>query len=251
MTTGMPTLGQLPSGPRVVRFRQQFRLPEVDEHMISDNPAPIGGLRRGGRAHSPEQIARIPLVGTWLFIGADFFFLLPLFFAFFLLQETNNNHMWMPAGVHAPNQALGVTVAVLVVVGILVARSGLKHLQSQQTLARFTSFGRSAAVLFVAAIAVDIWQLSHMGYGISSGAYASVFFAMWIFMAIQVAALALWVISLANRAGYESKHPIAMPGPDAVEEVPTPISALAHSYGMFAMFLGSAVLLAWVVTYFL
>jgi hypothetical protein len=42
-----------------------------------------------------------------------------------------------------------------------------------------------------------------------------------------------------------------MPGPDAVEEVATPISALAHAYGMFALFVGSVVGLAWVVCYFL
>ncbi|MGC1406544.1 MAG: hypothetical protein WA938_07380, partial [Candidatus Dormiibacterota bacterium] len=61
----------------------------------------------------------------------------------------------------------------------------------------------------------------------------------------------LWVLSLANRAGYESQHPIAMPDPDAEVEVATPISALAQSYGMFAIFVGVAVLLGWLVTYFL
>ncbi len=100
-------------------------------------------------------------------------------------------------------------------------------------------------------LAVNIWQLSHVGYGISSGAYASCFFAMQIVMTIQVVVLALWVLSLANRAGYESKHPIAMPAPDAALEVATPISALARSYEMFALFLGTVVLLAWVVCYFL
>jgi hypothetical protein len=74
---------------------------------------------------------------------------------------------------------------------------------------------------------------------------------MQIVMTIQVAALGLWVLSLANRAGYESQHPISMPGPDAAEEVATPISALAYSYQVFALFLGALVLLAWVVTYFL
>ena len=219
--------------------------------MISDNPARSGGLRPGGRAHSPQQVARIPLVGTWLLIGADFFLLLPLFFAFFLLQETNNNHMWKPAGVQAPDQALGAVIFVLVAVGILVAHSGLKHLQSQSTLAKFTGIGRLAALLLLAAVVVDIWQLSHAGFGISSGSYPSVFFAMWIFLAIQVVAVALWVLSLANRAGYESQHPIAMPDPDAEVEVATPISALAQSYGMFAIFVGAAVLLGWLVTYFL
>jgi heme/copper-type cytochrome/quinol oxidase subunit 3 len=219
--------------------------------MISNNPTTTGGLRAGGRSHSPEQVARIPLVGTWLLIGADFFFVLPLFFAFFLLQQTNNNHMWQPKGVHPPNQLLGAAVFALVALGIVVAQSGLKHLKSQRTLASFTNFGRLAALLLVAAVVVQIWQLSHVGYGISSGAYASCFFAMQIILIIQVFALALWVLSLANRASYESVHPIAMPGPDSAEEVATPISALAHSYEMFAIFLGVVVLLGWVVTYFL
>jgi hypothetical protein len=42
-----------------------------------------------------------------------------------------------------------------------------------------------------------------------------------------------------------------MPGFDAVEEVATPISALARSYELFALFLGAFVILAWVVCYFL
>jgi heme/copper-type cytochrome/quinol oxidase subunit 3 len=219
--------------------------------MISDNTAATGTLRQGGRAHSPEQVARIPLVGTWLLIGADFFFCLPLFFAFFFLQQANMDHMWQPKGIHPPNLALGIAVVALAGIGILLAQSGLKNLQSQRTLASFTNVGRLAALLMVAAVAVQIWQLSHVGYGIDSGAYASCFFAMQIVVAIQVAALALWVLSLANRAGYEAKHPIAMPGFDAVEEVATPISALARSYELFALFLGAFVILAWVVCYFL
>ncbi|MGC2190726.1 MAG: hypothetical protein WA751_00110 [Candidatus Dormiibacterota bacterium] len=219
--------------------------------MISDNTAATGSLRPGGRAHSPEQVARIPLVGTWLLIGADFFFMLPLFFAFFFLQQANMNHMWQPKGIHPPNLAIAIAVVALAVVGTLVAQSGLGNLQSQRTLAAFANVGRLAALFMVAAVVVQIWQLSHVGYGISSGAYASCFFAMQIVVTVQIAVLALWVLSLANRAGYESKHPIAMPGPDAAEEVATPISALAHSYEMFAIFIAVIVVLSWVVCYFL
>ncbi|MGA7173388.1 MAG: hypothetical protein WCB86_11080 [Candidatus Dormiibacterota bacterium] len=219
--------------------------------MISDNTAATGTLRAGGRAHSPDQVARITLVGTWLLIGADFFFCLPLFFAFFFLQQANMDHMWQPKGIHPPNLALGIAAAALVTIGILLAQSGLKNLESQRTLASFTNTGRLAALFMVAAIVVQIWQLSHVGYGIDSGAYASCFFAMQIVVTVQIGALALWVLSLANRAGYEATHPIAMPGPDAIEEVATPISALAYSYQMFALFLGAIVLLAWVVCYFL
>ncbi len=220
--------------------------------MISHGPATSGSLQRGGtRAHTPEQVARIPLVGAWLLIGANFFLVLPLFFAFFFLQQANMDHMWQPKGIHPPNLVLGTIVFVLVALGVLVAQSGLKNLQSQRTLGSFANVGRLAALLMVASIVVQIWQLSHVGWGIDSGAYASCFFAMQIVMTIEVAALALWVTSLANRAGYESQHPIAMPGPDALEEVATPISALARSYELFAFFLGGVVALAWVVCYFL
>ncbi|MGP8248645.1 MAG: hypothetical protein ACLQNU_01710 [Candidatus Dormibacteria bacterium] len=219
--------------------------------MISDNSAPAGVMRPGARAHSPEQVARIPLVGTWLLIGADFFFVLPLFFAFFFLQQANLNHMWQPTGVHPPNWILGAAVFALVAVGVLLAQSGLKNLQHQSTLASFTTTGRAASALLLGSVVINIWQLSHVGFGISSGAYASCFFAMQIVLTIQVAALALWVLSLANRAGYESQHPIAMPDPDSEMEVATPISALARSYELFALFLGSVVLLGWVVCYYL
>lgn len=219
--------------------------------MISDNTSATGSLRRGTRSHTPEQVARIPLVGTWLLIGANFFFVLPFFFAFFFLQQANVGNAWQLKGVHPPNQVLGAVVFGLAAIAVLLAQSGLKHLKSQQTLASFTNIGRLAAVLLIASVVVNIWQLSHVGYGIDSGAYASVFFTLQIVVSIEVVGLALWVLSLANRAGYEATHPIAMPGPDAVEEVATPISALAHSNGMFALFLGSVVGLAWVVCYFL
>jgi len=42
-----------------------------------------------------------------------------------------------------------------------------------------------------------------------------------------------------------------MPDPDSDQEVATPISALARSYEMFALFLGAVVLLGWVVCYYL
>jgi len=134
---------------------------------------------------------------------------------------------------------------------VLLAQSGLKNLHNQSTLANFSNTGRAAAALLLGSVVINIWQLSHVGYGISSGAYASCFFAMQIVLTIQVAVLALWVLSLANRAGYESKHPIPMPDPDSDQEVATPISALARSYEMFALFLGAVVLLGWVVCYYL
>jgi heme/copper-type cytochrome/quinol oxidase subunit 3 len=219
--------------------------------MISDRSTPTGTLHAGARAHSPEQVARIPLVGTWLLIGADFFFVLPLFFAFFFLQQANMNGMWQPKGVHPPNWILGAAVFALVAIGVGLAHSGLKNLHRQSTLAKFSNTGRAASALLLGSVVINIWQLSHVGYGISSGAYASCFFAMQIVLTIQVAALALWVLSLANRAGYESQHPILMPDPDSDLEVATPISALARSYEMFALFLGSVVLLGWVVCYYL
>ncbi|MGA8206864.1 MAG: hypothetical protein WB867_02370 [Candidatus Dormiibacterota bacterium] len=219
--------------------------------MISDRSTPGGTLRAGARAHSPEQVARIPLVGTWLLIGADFFFVLPLFFAFFFLQQANMNDMWQPKGVHPPNWILGAAVFALVAIGVGLAHSGLKNLHHQSTLAKFTNTGRAASALLLGSVIINIWQLSHVGFGISSGAYASCFFAMQIVLTIQVGALALWVLSLANRAGYESQHPILMPDPDSDLEVATPISALALSYEHFALFLGSVVLLGWLVCYYL
>ncbi|MGH7610106.1 MAG: hypothetical protein ACREOD_09285 [Candidatus Dormibacteria bacterium] len=220
--------------------------------MISDSATtPTGGLRSPGRAHSPEQVAQITIIGTWLGIGVNFFFAVPLFFAYFFLQQANFNHQWQPSGVHPPTVWLGTLSFALVIIAVAVAHSSLGNLQGQGTMARFAMPGRAAALLLVGAIVVQIWQLAHAGFGISSGAYASVFFATWVVMIIEMAVLALWVLSLANRAAYESQHPIAMPGPDAALEVATPISALAQSYKMFALFAGTLVLLAWVVTYFL
>jgi heme/copper-type cytochrome/quinol oxidase subunit 3 len=219
--------------------------------MMSETPASRPGLKAGGRSHPPEQIAQIPVVGTWLLVGANFFFLVPLFFAFFFLEATNNNHGWQPAGVHPPEIWLGTLAFALATLGVIAGQWGLKRLRSQASLASYVNFGRSAAVLMFASVVVQIWQLAHAGFGISSGAYASCFFAMNIWVTVEVAVLALWSISLANRAGYEYTHPIPLPPVDSEFEVATPISALAQSYQIFAIFLGAIVVLTWVIAYFL
>ncbi|MHB8330803.1 MAG: cytochrome c oxidase subunit 3 [Candidatus Dormibacteria bacterium] len=213
-------------------------------------PAARVGLQAGGRAHPPEQVARIPVVGTWLLVGANFFFLLPLFFAFFYLQQANNNGAWQPGGVRPPQVWLGALALALAALGVATALAGLRRVRSQATLASYANFGRGAAALMVASVVVQIWQLSHAGFGISSGAFASCFFATNVFVTIELAILALWSLSLGNRAGYEAVHPILMPSPESEVEVATPISALAQSYRIFAIFLLAVLVSAWVVTYF-
>lgn len=219
--------------------------------MISETPASEGQITVGGRAHPPEQIAKIPVVGAWLIAGAVLFLEVPLFFSFFFLQQANNNHSWQPAGMHPPNVWLGSLAMALAVVGVAVGHVGLRHLGRQATLAKYAIFGRSAALLMVGSLAVQIGQMSHAGFGVSDGAYASCFFAMNIVASVLLGILACWALSLGNRASYEAVHPIPIPDPESDLEVATPIWALGRSYDILAIFMAGILILTWVTAYFL
>ncbi|HVA21885.1 MAG TPA: hypothetical protein VNN74_07300 [Candidatus Micrarchaeia archaeon] len=221
--------------------------------MISQSPTGSSSrLQPGGLAHSPEEIARIPLVGTWLLVGANFFLLVPFFYAFFLLQSSNDNHAFKPHGVHPPSLAIGTIALALVLGSIALTSISVPRLRAQTTLSSFVASGWVGILLLVGAVVAQIWQLSHLGFGIVDGGFASVFVALSVFYTIEVGVLALWLISLTNRAGYESRHPIAVMDPQRSSvESPTPITALATSYLIFSCFLAAAGAISWVVLYFL
>ncbi len=191
------------------------------------------------------------MVGGWLLTGADLFFTVPLFFAFFFLQQANENNSWQPKGVHPPDLAIGTLCMALVVAGVGVVHWALPRLNSQEGLASFVLPARVGALAMIGGVVVEIWQLSHLGFGISDGSYASAFIAMQVILIIHVAITALWVISLANRAAYEARHPIVAPDDDQLVETPTPISALGYSYLWWGVWIGGVFALAWVVGYFL
>lgn len=219
--------------------------------MIRDQTSSSGDIVVGGRTHPPEQIARIPVVGAWLVAGALLFLEVPLFFAFFFLQQANNDHYWQPRGVHPPDVWLGALSLALVLLGIGVSHLGLPHLGRQATLARYGPYAWSGAGLMVGSLVVQIVQLSHAGFGVSDGSYASCFFAMNIFLSILIGVLAGWAVSLGNRARYEAGHPIPIPDAEAGVEVATPIAALGVSYDILALFMAGLAIITWVVAYFL
>ena len=206
----------------------------------------------GTYVHPPEQLVRIPMVGGWLAVGADLFLLLPWFFAFFYLEALNTHHDWKPSGVHPPSVALGTLVMLLAVGGVAVYFVGIRWLLDRGTYPRFVPMGWTALALVVASIAVNVVQLSHMGFGVSSGGYASVFVGLSVVYTIHLGVLVLWLLAVTNRARYEITHPPVAPTDEvALSEEAMPLEAMAASLRVFAGFLGAVVLLSWLVLYFL
>lgn len=209
------------------------------------------------RGHGPlapgsEIIGRVPLVATWLAIWADIMFFVALFFTFFFLQWRNSAQHWEPRGVHPPTLSLGTLVFAMVALSVLITAAALPRLTDKRRLSGFVAPGWVAVALLLGAITVQIWLLSHLGWGISDGGFASIFITLSICFIVQVGALMLWLVTVVNRAAFESRHPVDTVDPFESElEPPTPIAALGKSYQYFATFLLIMGVFTWVVLYFL
>jgi heme/copper-type cytochrome/quinol oxidase subunit 3 len=133
------------------------------------------GIAPSGEAPVDEGLAgRNLITGAWLWIGADAFFFMAIFFAFVYLRALNTNHMWNPTGEN-PSGTLGTITLVVVLAATGLVALGMLRLRRGQPWAVFSAV---ALALILAAIVLQGWQLFDPGFSPShAGAYGSVFVA--------------------------------------------------------------------------
>jgi heme/copper-type cytochrome/quinol oxidase subunit 3 len=143
---------------------------------------------------APELEARIISVGAYLGAAAVGFFFMTFLFAFFYLRALNTNGLWAGGkpGHHVhPALTVGIIVLVCVVASVALVRVALVGVRSGRSQAR--GAGIAALALGLAAIAVQCWQYTDLGFGPSEGGYASVYLGWTGFFSIVAFGVLLWL----------------------------------------------------------
>jgi heme/copper-type cytochrome/quinol oxidase subunit 3 len=159
-------------------------------------------------AERPELETRIVSLGSYLLSAATLFFFISFLFAFFYLRALNSNGLWAgpKPGQHVPTPlSSGIAILVCVLVSVVLVRVAVHELRGQ---------GRSwwwpvcvaALGLGLAAVAIQCWQYTDLGFGTEDGGYASVFLGWTGFFAIFAFGAMLWletIVATARRSPAE------------------------------------------------
>jgi heme/copper-type cytochrome/quinol oxidase subunit 3 len=184
---------------------------------------------------SPEVDARVARVGTRIWIGADVFFFVAWFFAFFYLRALNNNYDWLPPGTTHPTRGIGAIILLLVIVSAGLYWAGARVIATQPATARL--FFWLALFAGILCFAVQIYEFRNLGFDPQmGGGYPSVFVGLkgaWLF---QLVGALLW---LATHIAQTYPSGDAMIRPKSVV-----------TFGSFMVFLAAIALVSYVVLYF-
>lgn len=138
---------------------------------------------------------------TWtagkLLVGIGAFFYVGLGFAYFYLRSANDLNLWRPHNVSAP-QDLGAVIMAVVLACAAINVYGTyrlrKGMASDWEVAGWASVG---GLLF--ALAIQIWELTRLGFAPGSSGYSSLFIA-WAGMNIATILItAYWLETLLAR----------------------------------------------------
>jgi heme/copper-type cytochrome/quinol oxidase subunit 3 len=184
---------------------------------------------------APEVDARLGRVGMRIWIGADVFFFVAWFFAFFYLRALNNNHDWTPSGVGHPNRTIGAAILLLVLVSAGLYWMGTREVGARAASARMLLW--LALIAGILSFVVQMYEFQHLGFDPQLGTgYASVFVglkAVWLF---QLVGALFW---MATQIAQTRPNGDAMIRP-----------ASAANFANFMIFLAGIGLVSYLVLYF-
>ena len=147
---------------------------------------------------TPEEVefeTRAEIASLWtggrLFIGMYAFLLASLAFAYFYLRSSNNGDLWRPGNITAPT-AFGWAIACLVVLSALLMIFGQWRLRKGIVL-DWEVAGWLALTSALAALGVQIWQLTDLPFYPGSSGYASCFIGWAVVSIMTIAIMAYWI----------------------------------------------------------
>jgi heme/copper-type cytochrome/quinol oxidase subunit 3 len=141
---------------------------------------------------APEVDARLARVGMRMWIGADVFFFVAWFFAFFYLRALNNNHDWKPVGVDHPNLGVGAVILILILASTVLYWVGARAVMAQTDTARRLFW--LAFLAGVACVIAQFYEFQHLGFDPQlGGGYPSVFVGLKAVWLVQVVGAMFWV----------------------------------------------------------
>lgn len=162
-------------------------------------------------AESAPVEARILTVGSYLLAAAATFFFVSFLFAFLYLRALNSNKLWAGPNGHHVSVPAGSGIAILV---CILGSVGLTRFAIVELRGRGRSFWLPAAaaalLLGLAAVAIQCWQYTDLGFGTEEGGYASVYLGWTGFFTIVVFGAMLWLETILATA---RRNP-ALPRPE-------------------------------------
>jgi heme/copper-type cytochrome/quinol oxidase subunit 3 len=142
-------------------------------------------------AEEPREVGRrIVHLGSILLAAATAFFFIAFLFAFLYLRALNSNGLWGAGKPHHHVHAslgLGIAILVCVLAGVAAARAALLR------PAFWLPAASATLLLGLAAVALQCWQWTHLGFGPGDGGYASVYLGWTGFFTIFVFGAMYWL----------------------------------------------------------
>src|ERR1700728_2295834 len=136
--------------------------------------------------------------GSRLLIGSLSFGFGAFVFAFFYLKSLNSHGLWYPTGFKAPQAWVGIVVMLLVVVSALLQYLVLQRIKAGHK-GVWLSGAWVALVLGLAAVGIEIWQLTALPFYPGAAGFASVFVGFWpVFLTVVFCAM-VWLETLIIR----------------------------------------------------
>jgi hypothetical protein len=191
--------------------------------------------------------------GTRLALGAMSFLFGAFVFAFFYLRSLNSHHLWYPVvnGVAQtkPTMGTGVVIMALIVASAAVQTLVLQRIKAGNKSA-WLGGATVALVLGLAAVALQVWQLTDLSFWPGASGFASVFVGFCpVFLALAFCAM-VWLEILIMRCR-------AIPQISFVEQPPTYAEAFSvqrFQAGLSAFtvtwnYLAIVAVIAWILFY--
>jgi heme/copper-type cytochrome/quinol oxidase subunit 3 len=196
-----------------------------------------------------ESALNAAWTGARLALGGLTFLFGSFVFAFFYLRSLNSHDEWYPAGFKGPQAWVGIVVLLLIVVSAAVQTLVLQRIKAGHKGA-WQGGALVALVLGLAAIAIQIWQLTDLPFWPGSSGFASCFVGFWPVFMVFVFGAMVWLETLIMRVR-------SIPEMAFVEQPPTYAEAFAvqrfqASLSAFTVvwnYLAVVAIIAWVLFY--
>jgi heme/copper-type cytochrome/quinol oxidase subunit 3 len=191
----------------------------------------------------PEWQPRAIWVGGRLLCGAISFFFAAFVFAFFYLQALDVNHNWK-IGTVQPAKGLGISIMALYVIGAVIYRLAAKRAEVDELAA-----GAIAVLFTLAAVGLQFFEYTQLGFGASQGGYAAVFFG-WTATYAIVALMGVYWIEIQVASLYR----VRKEGRTRPTEVPTDEAQLLRAgieaSSFYWAFFAAIGFIAWIILYY-
>ena len=186
-----------------------------------------------------ESALNAAWTGSRLAIGGLTFLFGCFAFAYFYLRSLNSSGRWQGSGFVHPSLWMGTTIMVLAVISAGVHHFGLERIKAGHK-AVWQIDALVAMALGLAAVAMQIYQLTDLPFPPGSSGYSSVFVGFYpVFLAIQLAVL-LWLEILLARSRFIPamsfvEQPPTIPGTYTVQRFQASLSAFSTVWNYLAL----------------